>query len=256
MSSNRTDHIRLTSHPEPGAKHAFPIAWGAPTARERGPIIGTVSRPQARNVIGTHGGSYAIYRALAVSSGAPFAAAGDEARRWYGIQFHPEVIHTRFGRDLLRNFLLDICGAAAEWRASSFVADAVARVGEQVGQGRVICALSGGVDSAVAALIIHQAVGDRLTCVFVDNGLLREGERDEVESVFRQSLGIPLRVADASMDIAGPGSQLRLRTEGAPMNGRAESTYRYTVIDTIGGGSSEVQKNIIARRKLGLPKNF
>ncbi|MEN9936704.1 MAG: hypothetical protein RLZZ387_3283 [Chloroflexota bacterium] len=138
------------------------------------------------------------FEPLAHSPGAPFAAAGDPARRWYGIQFHPEVVHTRFGRDLLRNFLYTVCGATGDWTASSFVSDAVARVRAQVGDGKVICGLSGGVDSAVAALIIHQAVGDQLTCVFVDNGLLRRGEAEQVVSTFREHLHVPLVAVDAA----------------------------------------------------------
>src|SRR6266508_4180011 len=115
------------------------------------------------------------FHSLAKSANSPFAAMGDDARRWYGIQFHPEVLHTRFGRELLRNFIYNICGCANDWRASSFMAEAIERIRAQVGAGNVICALSGGVDSAVAALLIHRAVGDQLACVFVDNGLLRLG---------------------------------------------------------------------------------
>ncbi|MFO7170700.1 MAG: glutamine-hydrolyzing GMP synthase [Chloroflexota bacterium] len=136
--------------------------------------------------------------AMAHSAGAPFAAGGDPRRGWYGIQFHPEVVHTRYGREILRNFLYDVCGCAGDWKAANFVAEAVERVREQVGDGRVICALSGGVDSAVAALIIHRAIGDRLTCVFVDNGLLRQGEAEQVVSTFREHLHVPLVAVSAA----------------------------------------------------------
>src|SRR3954468_16489365 len=132
------------------------------------------------------------FHTLAHSSNSPFAAMGDDARRWYGIQFHPEVMHTRYGREMLRNFIYNTCGAVDEWRAASFVADAIERIRAQVGAGKIVCALSGGVDSAVAALLIHQAVGDQLTCVFVDNGLLRKGEAEQVVETFDGHYHVPL----------------------------------------------------------------
>lgn len=138
------------------------------------------------------------FRPLASSTSTPFAAMGDETRHWYGVQFHPEVVHTTHGRMILRNFLYDICGCAGDWKPANFVAQAVERVRTQVGDAHVICALSGGVDSAVAALIIHQAVGDRLTCVFVDNGLLRLGEANQVIATFRDHLHIPLVAVQAA----------------------------------------------------------
>jgi GMP synthase (glutamine-hydrolysing) len=138
------------------------------------------------------------FTALASNSSTPFVAMANDERRWYGIQFHPEVVHTPHGRDILRHFALSICGALPTWQASSFVTDAIARIQHQVGHGKVICGLSGGVDSAVAALLIHRAIGDRLTCVFVDNGLLRLNEAEQVIHTFRDTLGIPLIAVDAS----------------------------------------------------------
>lgn len=140
---------------------------------------------------------------LASNPSTPFAAMANDAKRWYGIQFHPEVVHTPHGRDILRHFALTICGATPSWQASSFVAEAVERIKAQVGTGKVICGLSGGVDSAVAALLIHKAIGDNLTCVFVDNGLLRLNEAEQVIHTFRDSMGIKLIAVDASDEFLG-----------------------------------------------------
>jgi GMP synthase (glutamine-hydrolysing) len=138
------------------------------------------------------------FRTLAANPSTPFAAMGDDERRWYGVQFHPEVVHTVHGKGILGNFLHAICGADSAWQPANFVAEAIDRVREKVGpEGRVICALSGGVDSAVAALIIHRAVGERLSCVFVDNGLLRLGEAEQVVATFREHFHIPLVSVDA-----------------------------------------------------------
>jgi len=132
------------------------------------------------------------------TASSPNAAFADESRRIYCVQFHPEVAHTPRGTDILANFVLGICGGTPSWTMRSFVDEAIAAVRAKVGErGRVICGLSGGVDSSVAAALIHRAIGDRLTCIFVDNGLLRAGERDGVERLFRDAFAMDLRVVDA-----------------------------------------------------------
>ncbi|HUG74359.1 MAG TPA: glutamine-hydrolyzing GMP synthase, partial [Acidimicrobiia bacterium] len=136
------------------------------------------------------------FTVTAATPGSPVAAMESVGRRIVGVQFHPEVAHSPHGQAVLERFLYDVCGASPSWTAESIVDQAVARVAAQVGDAEVICALSGGVDSAVAAAIVHRAVGDRLTCVFVDHGLLREGERAQVEAAFRAALDVPLEVVD------------------------------------------------------------
>ncbi|NPV69467.1 MAG: glutamine-hydrolyzing GMP synthase [Firmicutes bacterium] len=130
--------------------------------------------------------------ALGRTRNAPFAAIVDPRRRLYGVQFHPEVVHTHRGREILRNFLYRICGCSGTWDMGSFIHNAVPRLGEQMSDGRAICALSGGVDSSVAAVLAHMAIGDRLTCIFVDHGLLRKGEAEQVERTFRERFHINL----------------------------------------------------------------
>jgi GMP synthase (glutamine-hydrolysing) len=137
------------------------------------------------------------FRAVARTDAAPFAAIADERRRYFGVQFHPEVVHTPDGSALLRRFVRDVAGLDGSWSVGRIRTEAVARIRAQVGDGRVICGLSGGVDSAVAARLVHEAVGERLTCVFVDHGLLRANEAAEVEATFRQRFNIALRTVDA-----------------------------------------------------------
>ncbi len=132
------------------------------------------------------------FRAVAASEGAPYAIIADEARRLYGVQFHPEVAHTPHGAALLRAFTHDVAGCAGRWTMAGFRALEIERIRAQVGQGRVICGLSGGVDSSVAAVLIHEAIGEQLTCIFVDHGMLRAGESDEVVRTFRDRHNIRL----------------------------------------------------------------
>jgi len=138
------------------------------------------------------------FEVVGTSDGAPFAMIADEKRRFYAIQFHPEVVHTPDGAKLLSNFVHNVAGLKGDWTMAAFRAQAVERIREQVGRSRVICGLSGGVDSSVAALLLHEAIGDQLTCVFVDHGLMREGEPDEVVSLFRGHYNIPLVHVNAS----------------------------------------------------------
>ncbi len=132
------------------------------------------------------------FRVVATSDGAPFAAIADEARQYYAVQFHPEVVHTPDGAKLYANFVHKICGLAGDWTMASFKDAKIADIRAQVGSARVICGLSGGVDSAVAAVLIHEAIGDQLTCVFVDHGLMRSEEADQVVTLFREHYKIPL----------------------------------------------------------------
>ncbi len=137
------------------------------------------------------------FTSIAYSDNSPMAAMSD-GRGMIGIQFHPEVVHTPHGKQLLENFLYKVCGCRGDWTAGNFVADGINRIRKQVGGGRVICALSGGVDSAVAAMLVHKAVGDQLTCVFVDNGLMRREEPERVVDTFRRHMEINLVHVDAA----------------------------------------------------------
>ena len=139
----------------------------------------------------------AEFTALAATENSPHAAISNGGNL-FGIQFHPEVEHTPLGRNILENFLFRICQCPTNWTPANFVADAVQRIREQVGDGRVICALSGGVDSSVAALLLHRAIGDRLTGIFVNNGLLRKGEAEQVQETYRRNLGLNLLYVDAA----------------------------------------------------------
>ncbi|MGC4069315.1 MAG: glutamine-hydrolyzing GMP synthase [Polyangiaceae bacterium] len=184
----------------------------ASSHREYGPA--TVTVDQAVGVLGcfqageqiqvwmSHGDKLVAlppgFVGIGKSDNAPFAAIANESKRIYGIQFHPEVVHTPRGSELLRAFLFEVVGLEPTWTPGSFVAEAVERIAASVGPDeKVICGLSGGVDSTVAAVLCHRALGDRLVCIFVDNGLLREGERENVEHTMRSNLHLNLIVADA-----------------------------------------------------------
>ncbi len=137
------------------------------------------------------------FAALASSTASPVAAVENVGAGVYGIQFHPEVVHTPYGQEILVRFLTEICGCERTWSAASIVEEQIARIRAQVGEGRVICGLSGGVDSSVAALLVHRAVGSQLTCVFVDHGLMRKDEGEQVISAFRDNFKVPLVAVDA-----------------------------------------------------------
>src|SRR5438477_1311105 len=143
------------------------------------------------------------FHVLAQSENAPFALIADETRRFYGTMFHPEVVHTPRGAELLRNFTQTIAAIRPDWNMRAFRAEALRRIREQVGRGCVICGLSGGVDSSVAAVLLHEAIGDQLTCIFVDTGLLRLNEAREVVTMFRDHYNIPLVHVDAAKEFLG-----------------------------------------------------
>jgi GMP synthase (glutamine-hydrolysing) len=157
--------------------------------------------PRAQQVWMSHGDAVTVpppgFTVTASSAGAPVAAFEDVGRRLAGVQFHPEVMHTEHGQQMLKHFLFDIAGASPAWTESSIIDEQVAAIRAQVGDRQVICGLSGGVDSAVAAAVVQRAIGDQLTCVFVDHGLLREGEAEQVERDFVAATGVRLVVVDA-----------------------------------------------------------
>ncbi len=158
-------------------------------------------QPVAQNVWMSHGDQVSRapdgFDVLARTGATPVAAFGSDSRRLYGVQWHPEVKHSDFGQRVLENFLHRAAGLPADWNSGNVIAEQVERIRGQIGSGRVICGLSGGVDSAVAAALVHKAVGDQLVCIFVDHGLLRKGEREQVENDFVASTGVRLVTVDA-----------------------------------------------------------
>jgi GMP synthase (glutamine-hydrolysing) len=175
---------------------------------------------------------------LATTPTCPYAAVRsvDRKTRFYGVQFHPEVTHTPHGADIICNFLYEICRCKGAWKMADYAISAVESIRTQVGDGRVICGLSGGVDSSVAAALIHKAIGDRLTCVFVDSGLLRKNERELVETTFRDHFEIDLRVVDAASDFL---SDLRGVIE--PQEKRRRIGYRF--IEVFKGAAREIAEH-------------
>lgn len=138
------------------------------------------------------------FEVVGTSEGAPYAFVADSSRHFYGVQFHPEVVHTPHGAQLLKNFTHNVCGCAGDWTMENFKDEAIAKIRAQVGDGKVICGLSGGVDSSVTAVLLHEAIGDQLTCIYVDTGMMRMGESEQVVTLFRDHYNIPLIHEDAS----------------------------------------------------------
>jgi GMP synthase (glutamine-hydrolysing) len=182
----------VTSAPHREYGHA------AVTLSSTGTLFGGL--PAGIKVWASHGDLVAAappgFDVVATSANAPVAAMQDPARQFYGLLFHPEVAHTEHGTDILRHFAVDVCGCTGDWTMASFVDESIAKIRDTVGNGRVVCGLSGGVDSTVAAVLLHRALGDRLTCIFVDNGLLRLNEAEQVRSRFER-LHLPLEFVDA-----------------------------------------------------------
>jgi len=170
------------------------------------PLFTDLQSPKL-NVWMSHGDSVEAlppgFEVLARSTNSPLAAMGDLERGFYGIQFHPEVAHTDRGAEILNRFAVEVCGCAPDWTAAAFIEQAVAAMRDQVGDGQVVCGLSGGVDSSVTAMLVHRAVGDQLTCVFVNTGLLRRGEPEQVVRTFRERLGMRLVSVDATEEFLG-----------------------------------------------------
>lgn len=215
------------------------------------------------------------FRPLAHSGNSPYAAAADSRHRYYTVQFHPEVVHTPQGKLLLSNFVHQICGCRADWNAANFIEEEVAAIRSQVGDGRVVLGLSGGVDSSVAAALIHRAIGDRLTCIFVDNGLLRQGEALQVIQTFEREQGMNLvavNAVEAYLDglsgVTDPEQKrriigekfIRIFEEEAGKLGEidflAQGTIYPDVIESAGHGRNEAQVIKTHHNVGGLPADM
>ncbi len=170
-------------------------------------FAGHWSKGQTEEVWMSHGDRVTAlpegFRPVAGTDGAPYAVIANDERQYYGVQCHPEVVHPPHGKDLRRNFVMKVAGCTGDWTMAAFRDEAIAKARAQVGEGKVICGLSGGVDSAVTAVLLHEALGDQLTCIFVDHGLLRANEADEVVTLFRETYNIPLVHVDASEQFVG-----------------------------------------------------
>ena len=182
--------------------HAREFGRADITVQRTSPLLEGLAEAGSEPVWMSHGDKIVAipdgFSVVATSESSPYAVIADEARRFYGVQFHPEVAHTPRGATILANFVRNIAGIEPEWNMHAFRAAAVERIRKQVGRAKVICGLSGGVDSSVAAVLIHEAIGDQLTCIFVDTGLMRAGEADEVVGLFRDHYNIPLIHAEAA----------------------------------------------------------
>ena len=196
--------MQLIAHLEGGKVHHGKREYGrAELSVERGEGLFAGFDPAEHTTVWCSHGDHVDeppggYERLASTASLPMAAFRSTEHPIWGVQFHPEVAHTHRGDEIISNFLFDVCGCAPTWTAGAFIEDTVARIREQVGDGTAICGLSGGVDSSVAAVLVHRAIGDRLTCIFVDHGLLRKHEREQVERMFRTHYKMKLVVEDAS----------------------------------------------------------
>ncbi len=189
-------NVRRSGHREFG--HAYVQVLDEPPAARL-----LAGLPAGFRVWASHGDDIAAvpsgFRHVATSNSAPIVAMEAPERAIYGLLFHPEVVHTEHGAEILRRFAFDVCGCTGDWTIASFIEEATARIRKQVGEsGKVVCGLSGGVDSTVAALLIHRAIGDRLTCIFVDNGLLRHDEANQIRRRFADRMALPLDFVDAT----------------------------------------------------------